>query len=137
MNERIIHFQSHGDMRGQLIALEHEKEIPFEIKRVYYMYNTGKNVRRGYHAHKKLEQILICVHGSCTIHIDDGKECKEIVLNTPEEGLYLANYMWREMYNFSEDAVLLVLASELYDESDYVRDYQEFVQMITKSVNEL
>lgn len=133
MNEKMIRFQSHGDQRGQLIALEQGKEIPFDIKRVYYMYHTGENVRRGYHAHKKLKQILICVHGSCAIHLDDGVECKEVILHKPNEGLYIANYIWREMYNFSEDAVLLVLASELYDEDDYIRDYQEFVELVVKS----
>ena len=71
---RIISFQQHGDERGMLVALEENKEIPFQIKRVYYMYNTGENVRRGYHAHKKLEQILICVHGACMIHLDNGRE---------------------------------------------------------------
>ena len=130
MEARMIHFQEHGDKRGQLIALEEGKDVPIEIKRVYYMYDTGKNVRRGYHAHKKLEQILICVHGSCRIHLDDGYQTEEIVLDKPSEGLYIANNIWREMYDFSEDAVLMVLASQLYDENDYVRDYQKFMDEI-------
>lgn len=130
MEARMIHFQEHGDKRGQLIALEEGKDVPFEIKRVYYMYDTGKNVRRGYHAHKNLEQILICVHGSCRIHLDDGYQTEEIVLDKPSEGLYIANNIWREMYDFSEDAVLMVLASQLYDENDYVRDYQKFMDEI-------
>ncbi len=130
MEAKIIHFQEHGDKRGQLIALEEEKDVPFEIKRVYYMYDTGKNVRRGYHAHKNLKQILICVHGSCKIHLDDGYQTEEIVLDKPNEGLYIANNIWREMYDFSEDAVLMVLASQLYDEDDYVRDYQKFMDEI-------
>ena len=130
MEARMIHFQEHGDKRGQLIALEEGKDVPFEIKRVYYMYDTGKNVRRGYHAHKKLEQILICVHGSCRIHLDDGYQTEEIVLDKPSEGLYIANNIWREMYDFSEDADLMVLASQLYDENDYVRDYQKFMDEI-------
>ena len=122
MNYKIIQFQKHGDSRGQLIALEELKEIPFQIKRVYYMYDTGKGVRRGFHAHKKLKQILICVHGQCKIHLDDGHSTAEVLLNKPYEGLYVTNNMWREMYDFSSDAVLLVLASELYDESDYIRE---------------
>ena len=130
MEAKIIHFQEHGDKRGQLIALEEGKDVPFEIKRVYYMYDTGKNVRRGYHAHKNLKQILICVHGSCKIHLDDGYQTEEIVLDKPNEGLYIANNIWREMYDFSEDAVLMVLASQLYDEDDYVRDYQKFMDEI-------
>ena len=132
MNYIIIKFQKHGDSRGQLIALEELKEIPFQIKRVYYMYDTGKGVRRGFHAHKKLKQILICVHGQCKIHLDDGHSTAEVLLNKPYEGLYVDNNMWREMYDFSPDAVLLVLASELYDESDYIRDYNEFLKYISK-----
>lgn len=125
-------FQQHGDDRGQLVALEEGKEIPFEVKRVYYMYNTGQDVRRGFHAHKCLEQILICIHGSCKIHLDNGKETAEVGLDTPFEGLYVSNDIWREMYDFSSDAVLMVLASALYDESDYIRSYDEFLKYIDK-----
>lgn len=132
MEVKIIDFQKHGDERGMLVALEETKEVPFTIKRVYYMYDTAQNVRRGYHAHKRLQQILICVHGGCTIHLDDGQECKEVRLDKPFEGLYIANNVWREMYDFTEDAVLMVLASELYDENDYIRNYQEFMDYIRK-----
>ena len=121
-------FHSHGDERGQLIAIEAFKDIPFDIKRVYYIYGMDAGVRRGFHAHKSLEQILICIHGSCKVMLDDGKEKKTIHLDRPYEGLYVSNAMWREMFDFSSDAVLIVLASELYDESDYIRDYEEFLQ---------
>ena len=123
-------FQPHGDDRGQLVALEEFIDIPFEIKRVYYMYETGEGVRRGFHAHKSLEQILICIHGTCKILLDNGFEKKVVPLEKPYEGLYISNDMWREMYDFSPDAVLLVLASDLYDESDYIRDYDEFIKMV-------
>ena len=123
-------FQPHGDDRGQLVALEEFIDIPFEIKRVYYMYETGEGVRRGFHAHKSLEQILICIHGTCKILLDNGFEKKIVPLGKPYEGLYISNDMWREMYDFSPDAVLLVLASDLYDESDYIRDYDEFIKMV-------
>ncbi len=123
-------FQQHGDERGQLVALEEFKDIPFKIKRVYYMYDTGKGVRRGLHAHKSLEQILICIHGSCKILLDNGNERKIVPLEKPYEGLYIANDMWREMYDFSPDAVLLVLASDFYDEKDYIRDYNEFLTFV-------
>ena len=123
-------FQPHGDDRGQLVALEEFIDIPFEIKRVYYMYETGEGVRRGFHAHKSLEQILICIHGTCKILLDNGFEKKIVPLEKPYEGLYISNDMWREMYDFSPDAVLLVLASDLYDESDYIRDYDEFIKMV-------
>jgi dTDP-4-dehydrorhamnose 3,5-epimerase-like enzyme len=125
-------FQQHGDDRGQLVALEEGKEIPFNIKRVYYMYDTGVGVRRGFHAHKSLEQILICVHGSCKILLDDGDEQQIILLDSPHEGVHISHAVWREMYDFSPDAVLMVLASDLYNESDYIRDYDEFLKYIGK-----
>ena len=125
-------FQQHGDERGQLVALEEFKDIPFKIKRVYYMYDTSAGVRRGFHAHKNLEQILICIHGSCKILLDNGIEKKNISLEKPYEGLYVANNMWREMYDFSPDAVLMVLASELYNEEDYIRNYDEFLELVKK-----
>lgn len=125
-----IKFQQHGDKRGQLVAIEEWKDIPFEIKRIYYMYDTGKGVRRGFHAHKCLQQILVCVHGSCKILLDDGKEKEIVLLENPYEGILITNNIWREMYDFSEDAVLLVLASEYYDEKDYIRDYDKFLEMV-------
>lgn len=130
-------FQPHGDDRGQLVALEEFKDIPFEIKRVYYIYDTLSDVRRGFHAHKNLEQILICIHGSCKILLDNGFEKKIVPLEKPYEGLYVANNVWREMFDFSPDAVLLVLASELYDESDYIRDYEEFIKEVSKDGDQL
>ena len=123
-------FQPHGDERGQLIALEEMIDIPFKIKRVYYMYDTKEGVVRGNHAHKSLEQILVCIHGSCKIRLDNGKERKIVPLEKPYEGLYVANNIWREMYDFSPDAVLLVFASELYNEDDYIRNYDEFLKFI-------
>ena len=120
-------FPQHGDARGNLVALEELKDIPFEIKRIYYMYDTLSGVIRGKHAHKALEQVLICIHGSCKISMDNGHEKEEVLLDKPYEGLYLRNNIWREMYEFSPDAVLMVLASEYYDENDYVRNYEEFL----------
>lgn len=127
-----IRFQQHGDDRGQLVALEEQKEIPFTMRRIYYIYATAEGVRRGFHAHKSLEQILICIHGSCKILLDDGKEKEEVTLDTPYEGIHIANNIWREMFDFSSDAVLLVLASELYNESDYIRNYDEFIKYVNK-----
>lgn len=132
MEVKKITFQIHGDDRGQLIALEEFKEVPFDIKRVYYMYDTGEGVRRGFHAHKCLEQILICIHGSCKILLDNGTEKEIVPLDKPYEGLYVSNDMWREMYDFSPDAVLMVLASEFYDEADYIRDYDAFLEYVNK-----
>ena len=123
-------FQQHGDERGQLVALEEHKDIPFEIKRVYYMYDTGKGVTRGQHAHKSLEQILICIHGSCKLMLDNGKEKKIVSLEKPYEGLYISNNIWREMYDFSSDAVLMVLASDVYKEEDYIINDDEFLKFL-------
>ena len=123
-------FPPHGDDRGQLIAIEENKDIPFKVKRVYYIYDTLEGVRRGFHAHRNLEQILICVKGSCKIHLDDGYSTAEVLLDKPSEGLYISNATWREMYDFTPDAVLLVLASELYDEADYIRNYDKFIELV-------
>lgn len=128
-------FQPHGDDRGQLVALEEFKDIPFEIKRVYYMYDTAQGVHRGFHAHRNLKQILICIHGTCKILLDNGAEKKIVPLEKPYEGLYVASSMWREMYDFSEDAVLMVLASEYYDETDYIRNYDEFLDFVNGEEN--
>ena len=123
-------FPPHGDERGQLVAIEAMKDLPFEIKRVYYIYDTLPGVRRGFHAHTNLQQILLCVHGSCKIHLDNGTDTAEVLLDKPNEGLYISNDMWREMYDFSDGAVLLVLASEYYDESDYIRNYDDFIKLV-------
>ncbi len=125
-------FQQHGDERGQLVALEEFADIPFEIKRVYYMYETRAGVIRGRHAHKSLEQILICIHGSCKVLLDNGNEKKIVFLEKPYEGLYVPGNMWREMYDFSQDAVLMCLASDLYQEDDYIRNYDEFISRFKK-----
>ena len=125
-------FTPHGDERGQLVALEEFAEIPFHVRRVYYIYDTLEGVTRGRHAHKKLQQILICVSGSCRIRLDNGYEKEVVTLDDPTLGLYIANDTWREMFDFSPDAVLLVLASEAYTEADYIRDYDEFLESVRK-----
>ena len=125
-------FNHHDDARGALVAIEEMKDIPFHVKRIYYMYGVDNGVKRGFHAHKKLEQILLCIHGRCRIELDDGYEKEEIILDKPDEGLYVGSNIFRVMDDFSEDAVLLVLASELYDETDYIRDYDEFLEYVRK-----
>lgn len=131
MKKEYIRFTRHGDERGQLIALEEGKEVPFPIKRIYYIFDTSKGVRRGFHAHKELKQVLFCVNGSCKLHLDNGRETEEIVLDSPDKGLVLMDSLiWREMYDFSEGAVLMVLASELYDEKDYIRNYDKFLKCV-------
>lgn len=125
---KLLKFTVRGDERGSLVALENGSDaIPFEVKRVYYIYGTTPCVTRGKHAHYALKQVLTCVSGSCDILLDDGAERKTVRLNNPSKGLFIDGFIWREMSNFSPDCVLLVLASEHYDEADYVRDYQRFL----------
>ena len=133
MEIKIVKLEEHGDERGTLIALEEMKNVPFDIKRVYYMYDTVKGVRRGFHAHKQLKQILICVKGSCKILLDDGTEKAEVTLDEPNKGLIIESHLWREMFDFSDDAVLMVLASELYDEADYIRNYDDFIKYVEEN----
>lgn len=123
-----LEFKKIGDDLGSLIAIEGNKSIPFEIKRVYYIFNTGSDVIRGKHAHKNLEQVLICVSGSCTVTCNDGTTKASFELNNPSKGLHIKDLIWREMFNFSPDCVLLCLASNIYDESDYIRNYNEFLE---------
>lgn len=125
-----IDFEQHGDERGQLISLEECKNIPFNIKRVYYMYDTGTGISRGFHAHKSLQQVFVCVHGCCKIRLDDGQRSMVVQLDKPYEGMYVRNPVWREIFDFSPDAVLMVLASEFYSEDDYIRDYNEFLEYV-------
>ncbi len=129
-NYKLIDFKTLGDERGSLIAIEEGYNTPFDIKRVYYIFDTKKGVQRGFHAHIDLKQIAIAVKGSCTFVLDNGKERKEVNLDNPNQGLFIEGLIWREMKNFSEDCVLLVLASEHYDEDDYIRDYNDFLKKV-------
>ena len=131
MQPELLHFRGMGDDRGSLVALEQHQNIPFDIKRIYYIFGTAENVRRGFHAHKALEQVAICVKGACTFLLDDGKEKVDCRLDSPTIGLYIGSNTWREMYDFTEDCALMVLASELYDEADYIRDYDQFIQAVS------
>ena len=124
-----IHFPPLGDERGSLVALEAKRNVPFDIKRVYYIFATQKAVARGFHAHKNLKQIVVCVTGKCRMVLDDSKVRQEIWLDSPTKGLLISDLVWREMHDFSEDCVLLVLASEHYDESDYIRHYEDFIKI--------
>ncbi|MDK1251015.1 FdtA/QdtA family cupin domain-containing protein [Cronobacter dublinensis] len=126
MNIQIIPLQKHGDARGSLIALEEQKNVPFSIKRVYYMFDTQEGVRRGFHAHKQLMQLAVAVRGSCKFLLDDGVSQEVISLDDPSQGLLIEKMVWHEMFDYSDDCVLMVLADDLYDESDYIRDYSLF-----------
>ena len=128
---KLIDLPSLGDQRGGLVAIESNQSIPFEIKRLYYIFNTT-NQSRGFHAHIDLKQVAVCVKGSCRFILDNGTEKQEVVLDQPTQGLLIEGLIWREMHDFSEDCVLLVLASEHYDEADYIRDYEQFLSVVNE-----
>lgn len=123
---RIIDIRRYSDTRGYLSVIEGGFDIPFEIKRIYYLYMVPE-VARGAHAHKELQQLLIATSGSVEVIIDDGTDKKSFMLDRPWKGLYIPSGLWRDLENFSGGAVLLCLASEKYDTEDYIRDYQEFL----------
>jgi dTDP-4-dehydrorhamnose 3,5-epimerase-like enzyme len=126
----IIKFETLGDERGSLVSLECNKSIPFDIKRVYYITVTQKDISRGFHAHRNLKQVAVCVTGSCRFVLDNGKEKEEVILEGATNGLLIEDLIWREMHDFSSDCVLLVLASEFYDELDYIRNYDVFKNIV-------
>ena len=126
---KTISFKPLGDERGSLVALEGNKNVPFDIKRVYYIFGTKESVSRGFHAHRNLKQVAVCVTGSCRFVLDNGKQREEVVLDKSTIGLLMDDLTWREMYDFSPDCVLMVLASEYFDELDYIRDYQSFLKI--------
>ena len=129
---KLVDFKTLGDDRGSLIAIEEGYNAPFDIKRVYYIFDTKQGVERGFHAHINLEQIAIVVKGSCTFVLDDGVKREEIQLTSPNHGLHIQGLIWREMKDFSPDCILVVLASEHYDESDYIRDYDKFLEVVKR-----
>jgi len=122
--------------KGKLSFMESNKDIPFDIKRIYYIYNIEDlNIKRGYHAHKTLKQVIFCLHGSFVLELDNGFEKKEIFLNTHNKGVLIDLYIWHNMKNFSKDAVIMVVASDYYSENDYIRNYSEFIEYINKVNN--
>ncbi|MCW7754899.1 FdtA/QdtA family cupin domain-containing protein [Desulfobotulus sp. H1] len=127
---RWIDFAVRGDERGFLVVIEEGKNIPFEIKRVYYIFGTEEGVARGFHAHKSLQQVAVCVRGKCRMILDNGRVRGEAWLDSPSKGLLVGDMVWREMHDFSPDCVLIVFANEYYDEGDYIRDYQNFLELL-------
>ena len=129
-NTRLVELGCHYDKYGCLVPVESEgEELPFRLNRIYYIYQVQDGVRRGFHSHVDLEQMLICVSGQVKIQIKTPFEEEDILLDDPRKGLYIGPMVWREMYDFSPDAVLLVLASKHYDVNDYIRDYEEYEKM--------
>lgn len=129
---KMLDFQQHGDERGHLVIAEGMKDVPFEIKRVFYIYGSDSDVVRGQHANRKTEFVLINVAGTSKVKVRDGEGNEAIFcLNRPHTGIYLPTMVWKDMYDFSKDSVLLVLASEHYDSEEYIRNYDEFVKAIS------
>ncbi len=135
MKSHIVEFRAIGDARGWLTPLEAGIDVPFEIKRMYIIYGTQRGIDRGFHAHRDLEQVVVCVSGSCRFVVDDGRERADFILDKPNVGLYVGPMVWREMTNFSPDCVLVVLASKLYSQADYIRDYSEFRRLAAGETN--
>lgn len=127
---KLYNFSSNGDERGALVVIDKNCGLPFQLKRVYYIFGTQQGISRGYHAHKKLHQIAVCLSGSCRILIDNGKDRESIILKSPKIGIDLPPMLWHEMHDFSNDCILLVLASDYYDEEDYIRNYEDFMEKI-------
>lgn len=121
-----------GGKRGNLSFCELKKQIPFNIKRVYWIYRVSFKQSRGEHAHKKTEQVLFCLQGSIRMKLDDGIHKDNIILNKPNIGIFLGRMLWHEMKNFQKDTILLILASEFYKEKDYIRDYNTFKRLAQK-----
>lgn len=131
---RMLEFPQLGDERGHLVVLETKQHIPFDIKRVFYIYGSDHKVVRGQHANKKSQFVLINVVGTSKVKIKDGEGNEAIFcLNRPHTGIYLPEMIWKEMYDFSEDSVLLCLSNEYYDSEEYIRNYQDFEKEIAGS----
>lgn len=129
----ILDFPQKGDERGHLVIVESDKDVPFEIKRIFYIYGSDSTVVRGQHANKKSEFVLINVSGTSKVRVKDGRGNEAIFdLNRPHTGIYLPKMVWKDMYDFSPDSVLLCLSSEHYDPDEYIRDYDEFVKLVNK-----
>lgn len=125
-----LEFKQNGDARGHLVVVEEKKDVPFSIARIFYIYGSDHDVVRGCHANRRSEFVLINVSGTSKVKVKDGKDEKVIVLDKPHMGVYLPKMVWKEMYDFSEDSVLLCIASEVYDPSEYIRDYAEYLKEI-------
>lgn len=128
-NTGLMKFKDITDKYGHLTPIESKVDLPFEIKRIYYITRVEQGTTRGFHSHRKLHQVLLCLSGSVKIRLKNPKEDEEeIELNDPSVGLYIGPYIWREMFDFTEGSVLLVIASEHYDENDYIRNYDFYLE---------
>lgn len=129
---KLVDLPTFGDERGSLVAIESNQSIPFHVKRLYYIFNTGIDKPRGFHAHINLKQVAVCLKGSCRFVLDNGHYKEEVILKSPTQGLVIEGLIWREMHDFSEDCILLILASDYFSEDDYIRNYDEFLKAVNQ-----
>jgi len=127
---RIFDWNEKGDSNGKLVVIENLKDIPFEIKRIFYIYGAQKDIVRGKHSNRKSEFVLINVAGSAKVRLHDGTKETIVELDKPNKGLYIPKLMWKEMYDFSSDCVMLALSDEMYDAKEYIRDFDEFLREV-------
>ncbi len=133
---RLLSFEQRGDERGHLVVIEGSQDIPFDIKRVFYIYGSDRDVVRGRHANYNSEFILINVSGTSKVKVDDGVNQKIFDLDRPHTGIYLPKLIWKDMYDFSPDSVLLVLSSEHYDDKEYIRNYEDYLKVVRSDGNQ-
>lgn len=133
LGPQMLEFPQNGDERGYLVVVEGQKDIPFDIKRIFYIYGSDGNVIRGQHANRRTEFVLINVAGQCKVKVRDGKGNEAVfLLNRPHTGIYIPKMVWKDMYDFSKDSVLLCLASEHYDSIEYIREYEEYLKLVSE-----
>lgn len=132
---KLIDFRTFSDPRGTLAVIEGGQDIPFDIRRIYYVYGLSTDLQRGFHAHYELEQIAICLSGSCNFLLDNGRTKETWRLDSPHQGLRIEKMVWHEMFDFSPDCVLMVMASEHFEEADYIRDYDRFLAEVEHAAN--
>ena len=132
-DQKLVTVPWRGDDRGSLCVIEGERDTGFPISRIYYIFGTQPGVSRGFHAHLALRQLAVCVSGSCRMLLDDGHQRRSVVLDRPDQALTIGPMIWREMHDFSPDAVLMVLADRHYEETDYIRDYDAFLALARES----
>lgn len=130
MKWQLIDLKSFGDERGKLISFQENINCPFDVKRIFYIFDTKGEVARGCHANRNSEFLFVLISGSCKIKVDDGQEVVDITLKEPNKALYIDKMIWKEMYDFSYNAILLVLTNTRYDENEYIRDYKEFCKIM-------
>jgi dTDP-4-dehydrorhamnose 3,5-epimerase-like enzyme len=135
INPKLIYLKNNNDLNGNLVSIEDIKEIPMKIKRIFFIYGIKKKTIRGKHANRNSEFLIVCLSGSCKVRFFSDSKFHEIVLDKPTIGLYLPKMIWKEMYNFSKDSILLVISNLIYDKNEYIRDFDEYLKELNNEKN--